>query len=361
MNLRLALFLSLLMAASPSSLAQKPEETPTPNSSVSKEQQTTDPNNKRVRVTHFTIPPGQNIELPALANEGLTICLRGDTVSRIPTQGQEERWAHGPGSVVLNRSGVAYTMLNNGESPAEILVIELKDTYAMNQLRVPWSDRDPVNQDPGHFRPVLENTHARVLLMHLNPGEGTVESQFADRLEIALTPQHESMTDVDGKTHEMRRDLGSVLWDRAVMYSTVNLGEQPLDRLIVELKHPFCYEASENDMEMGDAPQNMKTYLAKVKETIGKNWNKHMPGGVRTADDRGLVVLQVKISADGTLPEDSMRFRIVYASDSLMEKALSAVHDTSPFPPFPPDAQKPSIELRLFFAYNMPRRPPGCY
>lgn len=100
-------------------------------------------------------------------------------------------------------------MLNNGASPAEILVIELKDTYALNQLRVPWSERDPVNQDPGHFKPVLEDTHARVLLMLLNPREGTVESQFADRLEIALTPRHESVTDVDGKSHEVRKDAGS--------------------------------------------------------------------------------------------------------------------------------------------------------
>jgi hypothetical protein len=90
-NLRLTLFLSLLMAASPCGLAQEPEKTPAPDSSVSKEQQNADPDNKRVRVARFTIAPGQNIELPALSNESLTICLLGDAISRIPAQGQEER------------------------------------------------------------------------------------------------------------------------------------------------------------------------------------------------------------------------------------------------------------------------------
>lgn len=361
MNLRVALFFSILMATSPRCRAQETESTPATDSSSSKEGQTTDPDNKRVRVARFTIAPGQNIELPALTNEGLTICLRGDAVSRIPAQGQEERWARGPGSVVSNRSGVAYTMLNNGESPAEVLVIELKDTYALNQLRVPWSERDPVNQDPGHFKPVLEDTHARVLLMHLRPREGTVESQFADRLEIALTPRHESVTDVDGKAHEVRREAGSVRWDRAVMYSTVNLGEQPLDKLIVELKHPFCYSFPETSLTTAEGiSSNMKAYVAKVRDAVDKKWLKRIPRSVSGGDDRGLVALQFKIDSDGTLPEDGLIFRVVFSDSSLMGKALAAVRDASPFPPFPSDANRSSIDIRFIFSYNMPRQPPGC-
>lgn len=359
MNLRLTLFLSMLMTTSPRSPAQDLEKVPVADSSVSKEEQTADPDNKRVRVTRFTITPGQNIELPALSNEVLTICLRGDAVSRIPAQGQEERWARGPGSVVSNRSGVAYTMLNNGESTAEILVIELKDTYALNQLRVPWSERDPVNQDPGHFKPVLEDTHARVLVMHLNPREGTVESQFADRLEIALTPRNESVTDVDGKSHEVRRDAGSVRWDRAVMYSTVNLGEQPLDKLIVELKHPFCYEARDDAEEPPGTSASLRGYLTKMEEAIHKRWLKHMPVEARSGEE-GLALLQFNVDSDGTVPEDGLVFRIVFANNSLMEKALSAVRDASPFPPIPPDFRKPFLTRRIVFLYNLPRQPPGC-
>lgn len=361
MNLRLVLFFSILIATSPWGLAQEPARTPATDSFSSKEEQTADPDNKRMRVTRFTIAPGQNIGLPALVNEGLTICLRGDAVSRLPAQGQEERWARGPGSVASNRSGVAYTILNNGASPAEILVIELKDTYALNQLRLPWSERDPVNQDPGHFKPVLEDAHARVLLMHLNPREGTVESQFTDRLEIALTPRHESVTDVDGKSHEVRRDAGSVRWNRAVMYSTVNLGEQPLDKLIVELKHPFCYSFPETSLATAEGVSSkMKAYIAKVRDAVDKKWLKHMPRGVSGGEDRGLVALQFKIDSDGTVPEDGLIFHMVFSEGSLMEKALAAVRDASPFPPFPSDTDRSSIEMRFVFSYNLPHQPPGC-
>jgi len=43
-----------------------------------------------------------------------------------------------------------------------------------------------------------------------------------------------------------------------------------------------------------------------------------------------------------------------------MGKALSAVRHASPFPPFPPDAQKPFLEMRIHFMYNLPQHPPGC-
>jgi hypothetical protein len=252
-------------------------------------------------------------------------------------------------------------MANSGEAPAEILVIELKDSYAIAQLRVPWSERAPVNQDPRHFRIVFENEHARVLLLHLNSREGSMESQFSDRLDIALTGLHASDSDVDGKSYEVRRDAGSVRWERAVMYSTVNLDEQPLDELTVELKHPFCYEMPENTNKLpeGVSP-NMKGYFAKAYDAIEKKWMKNMPRAVRNQEDAGLVLLQFKIDADGTIPEDGMRFRIAFADDSLMEKTLAAVRDASPFPPFPPDAQKPFFEMRYFFMYNLPRHPPGC-
>lgn len=341
-------------------LAQEPSKRPAPDSSLSNQETTGDPDNKRVHVTRYSIAPNQQINLPPLANESLVICLRGDAVSRIPAQGQEERWAHGPGSAVSDRSGVAYTMLNAGEAPAEILVIELKDTYAFNQLRVPWSERDPVNQDAGHFQFVLENTHARVFLMHLNSREGTMENQYADRLEIALTAPHESVTTVDGKAYEVQRDAGSVRWDRAMMYSTVNLADQPLEKVIVELKHPFCYELPENNQEIHGAPSSMKAYMTKVRESIGKKWMKHMPTDVRGGDDKGMVALQFKIDSDGRLSDDGLVFRTVFSDGSLMEKALTAIRDASPFPPFPADFHEPFFLAGFVFLYNLPHQPPGC-
>jgi hypothetical protein len=343
----------LATLCAPCSFAQEPVKS---NSNDA----TADPDNKHVRVARFVIAPHKEISLPVLEKESLVICLRGDSLTRIPVKGPEEKWATGPGSAVSNRSGVTYIMANTGETPAELLVIELKESYAIAHLRVPWSERAPENVDAAHFRTVLDTSDARVLLLHLNAHEGTTESQFTDRLEIALTDVHVSVSDVDGRTYEVRREAGSVRWDRVVMYSAVNLDEHPLDKLIVELKHPFCYEVLDNTEESHGAPLSMKAYNVKVKDAIHKKWMKSMPSAVRGGDDRGMVILQFKIDSDGTIPEDSLRFRTVFADDLLMGKALSAVRDASPFPPFPPDAQKPFLEMRIYFMYNLPPQPPGC-
>ena len=357
---RIAGLLLLLLFVIPRGLPQEspkasPQNFPAPN-----EDESADPDNNRVRVSRFVIPPGQDLNLPVLANDSLVICLRGESLSRIHVQGTDENWSCGPGNTVSKRGGAPYMLSNTGGAPAEILDVQLKDSYAIDQLRVPWSERDPVNQDPRHFRILFENAHARVLLLHLDSRDGTAENQFADRLEIALTSIHASYSDVDGKAHQSRRDAGKVGWARAVMYSVVNLGNEPLEKLIVELKHPFCYELPENSDEMPEALPSMKAYFTRVREQIYKNWMKHMPGGVRGGDDQGVVTLQYKIDADGTLPEDSLVFRMVFANESLMEKALASVRDASPFPPFPAGFNKPFVDGRFTFLYNLPRQPPGC-
>jgi hypothetical protein len=350
---RFAAFFLFATSCAQCSLAQEPAKSNSADAS-------TDPDNKHVRVVRFVIPPHQEINLPVLDRESLVICLRGDSVTRIPVKGTEEKWATGPGSAISNRSGVTYIMANTGETPAELLVIELKESYAIAHLRVPWTERDPENVDPAHFRTILDTSDARVMLLHLNGHEGTMESQFTDRLEIALGDLHFTDTDVEGKTEEVRRGAGSVRWEKLVMHSAVNLGEKPLDNLIVELKHPFCYEVPDTVNDSPDATLAMKTYLAKVEALVEKKWMKHMPGAVRTEEAKGLVQLHLKIEADGTIPEDGLRFRTVFADDSLMEKALRAVRDAGPFPPFPPDFQKPFIDEKFLFLYNLPRHPPGC-
>jgi len=335
------------------SVAQEPAKSDSNDTS-------SDPDNKHVRVTRFAIAPHKETSLPVLDKESLVICLRGDSVTRIPVKGPEEKWASGPGNAISNRGGATYIMANTGETPAELLVIELKESYAIAHLRVPWSERDPENVDPAQFRTVIDTSDVRVLLLHLNAHEGTMESQFTDRLEIALRDLHFTDTDVEGKTQEVRRDAGAVNWEKVVMHSVVNLGEQPLDNLIVELKHPFCYEVHDTVIERPDTPSAMKTYVTKVREAIDKKWMKHMPSAVRTLEAKGLVLVQFRIEAAGTIPEDGLHFRTVFADDSLMEKALTAVRDAGPFPPFPPDFQKPFIDLRFSFMYNLPPHPPGC-
>jgi hypothetical protein len=321
----------------------------------------TDLDNKHVRVTRFVIAPHKEIILPVLDKESLVVCLRGDSVTRIPAKGPDEKWAGGPGNAISNRGGATYIMANTGETLAELLVIELKESYAIAYLRVPWSERDPENADSAHFRTVIDTSEVRVLLLHLNAHEGTMESQFSDRMEIALRDLYFTETDAESKTQEVRRDAGTVSWEKTAMHSSVNLSEQPLDNLIVELKHPFCYEVPDTDNDGPGATRPMKTYIAKVYAAIEKKWMKNMPRSVREAEQKGLVQLKLRIEAAGSVPEDGLHFLTVFADDSLMEKALTAARDAAPLPPFPPDFQKPFIDIRFTFLYNLPLHSPGCH
>ncbi len=317
--------------------------------------------NKRVAVMRYRIAPQQVFALPKLVNESLIVFLRGDEVKRTSDKGASESFEATPGHVLSDRGGVEYSLWNlSDDSPSELLVIELKDSYAITELRVPYSERDPVNLDSQHFRELFQNDQVRVLQMHLNPREGTAVSQFSDRLEIALSDIRATEADIEGKTRELQREAGSVVWEKARMHSIVNGDDRQLDGIIVELRHPFCYEIPENLNELPGASPAMKTYITKVRESVNKKWMKNMPRSVREEEQKGMVMLQFKIEQQGTVPEDDIRFRTVFADDALMEKALKAVRDGGPFPPFPPDFQKPFVTLGFFFLYNLPQHPPGC-
>jgi hypothetical protein len=43
-----------------------------------------------------------------------------------------------------------------------------------------------------------------------------------------------------------------------------------------------------------------------------------------------------------------------------VEKAVSAIRDSGAFPPLPADFDKPRMELRFMFMYNLSRNPPSC-
>ena len=115
----------------------------------------------------------------------------------------------------------------------------------------------------------------------------------------------------------------------------VNLDEQDLELLILELKHPFCYGSGEQGFHSppGTDPST-EAYVRHVYEMVSKSWRKHMPREVREGE-RGLVRIKFNILSDGTMPEDDILVEREFASETLLEKALSSLRQSGPFPPFP--------------------------
>jgi hypothetical protein len=130
-----------------------------------------DPQNQHIQIFRYTIAANSKVALRTLGNESLMLCLKCESLRRIPATGAAESWQGGSGSAMWNRGGAEYTMENSSGGEAELLVVEMKDSYAFSQLRVPSSERDPLLVDKRNFRVVLENEHMRVLLLRLKPRE----------------------------------------------------------------------------------------------------------------------------------------------------------------------------------------------
>lgn len=307
----------------------------------------------------FKIPVDGHLDLPKLEKESLLLCLKGDLLRRIPEGGNGEPWDSGPGGVLWNRGGMAYSLDNRGPDAAELLLIELKDSYAITQIRAPYSERDPMLVDAPHFRIRFENEHVRVLQLRLKPRDGIDESQFPSRLEIALNDFHANEEPAGGKLTEIARRAGEATWLEPQLKTITNIGEKQLDEIVVELKHPFCYKFDFDNDEQKHP--EMKKYFSDVKTKINKFWMKKMPAVARDGDT-GLLVLSVRLQTDGTISEEDVSFREVFASDALVEKAINAVRGAAPFPPVPPSFEHPELAFRMVFLYNLPMRPAaGCH
>jgi hypothetical protein len=317
-----------------------------------------EPDNKHVQVVRYQVAAREVMALPAVEHESVLICWRGN-LKRIAEDHAEEYCD--AGGALWGRGGAAYSVRNTEAFATEFLRVELKDSYASGQESAPESERDPVASDPRSFRILLENEHVRLSRLRLLARQGTTDGQFRMRLEIPLQSLRAEILEVDGKTTQVAEPEGAATWrESGKILSIVNRDEQNLDLLILELKHPFCYSSGDNSSQVppGTDPA-LEAYVRKVYALVRKSWFKHMPRDVKEGQ-KGLVVLRFKIQSDGTLREDDIRVEREFASEILLEKSLSALRQSAPFPAFPAGWTKPEIILTYTFEFSLTPHPEGC-
>jgi len=88
--------------------------------------------------------------------------------------------------------------------------------------------------------------------------------------------------------------------------------------------------------------------LSKVR----RNWYAVLPDQVRRGD-KGIVSVRLEIQQDGTLVQAPL-VETGSGEKPLDDAAVSAIRASAPFDRLPPDFKGPSIELRMFFYYNLP-------
>ena len=96
--------------------------------------------------------------------------------------------------------------------------------------------QDPVKVDPKHYRAEFENARVRVLHIQYGPHEKSVMHRHPAAVAVFLSDQDAKFTMPDRKTIERHGKAGQALWMAAETHLPENVGDKPLDVILVELK-----------------------------------------------------------------------------------------------------------------------------
>jgi hypothetical protein len=93
-------------------------------------------------------------------------------------------------------------------------------------------------------------------------------------------------------------------------------------------------------------------YLARVYQSVKRNWFAVMPASVELGD-KGVVSLQFKIMKNGGVPDGEPVKVFGSGKEPLDRAAISSIRASNPFEPLPPAFSGPYIELRFTYYYNL--------
>ena len=83
---------------------------------------------------------------------------------------------------------------------------------------------------------VLENAQVRVLRIHYGPHEKSVMHHHPAAVAVFLADGDVKFTSPDGKSQDAHVKAGEAQWTAAQEHLPENLGDKPLDVMLVELK-----------------------------------------------------------------------------------------------------------------------------
>lgn len=96
---------------------------------------------------------------------------------------------------------------------------------------------DAVIADPDHYAVEFENDKVRIIRIKYGPGEKSVMHTHGPNASIILTPATMRMTTADGNSEEVTMQAGDVAWADAEEHLPENLGDGPVEVVLVELKN----------------------------------------------------------------------------------------------------------------------------
>jgi hypothetical protein len=95
---------------------------------------------------------------------------------------------------------------------------------------------DPVQVDPKHYQVEFENEKVRVLRIRYGSHEKSVMHGHPDGVMVCLTSFRGKFTFPDGRTVERSAKAGETLFMTGEQHLPENLGDTPLELILLELK-----------------------------------------------------------------------------------------------------------------------------
>ena len=96
--------------------------------------------------------------------------------------------------------------------------------------------QDPTVVDAKHYKVTFENEHVRVLRITYGPKEKSVLHEHPNGVAIFLTDGQVKFNLPDGKSEEVSVKAGGSAWNPVGKHLPENMGDKPLEVVLVELK-----------------------------------------------------------------------------------------------------------------------------
>lgn len=96
--------------------------------------------------------------------------------------------------------------------------------------------QDPVKVDGNHYKVEFENDQVRVLRIKVGPGEKSIMHQHPNAVAIFLTDVNGKFNFPDGTSQDVTSKAGEARWTPAITHMPENVGTQPFEVILVEMK-----------------------------------------------------------------------------------------------------------------------------
>ena len=96
--------------------------------------------------------------------------------------------------------------------------------------------QDPVKVDGNHYKVEFENEQVRVLRIKVGPGEKSIMHQHPNAVAIFLTDVNGKFSFPDGTSQDVTSKAGEARWTPEITHMPENVGSQPFEVILVELK-----------------------------------------------------------------------------------------------------------------------------